>query len=129
MAFPLRLSGGSLELDDSTLAAQMKAMTVPDTPDSSNDPAPATTGITPYARARYRRLMKWMVAVSFATAATGLLIMKIVLGTVPIHMAIAVTLGVFFSVLLAATLMGLVFLSSGSGHDDTVRDHFDENHP
>jgi hypothetical protein len=35
---------------------------------------------------------------------------------------------VFFTVLLAATLMGLVFLSSGSGHDEDVRDRFDENH-
>ncbi|MDB5714281.1 MAG: hypothetical protein JWO15_1678 [Sphingomonadales bacterium] len=103
----------------------MKAMTVQHTDDS----APVTTGIPPYALARYKRLMRWMVALSFATAATGLLIMKIVLGTVPIHMAIAVTLGVFFTVLLAAALMGLVFLSSGSGHDDNVRDHFDENHP
>lgn len=102
----------------------MKAMTVP----KHDHPALNPRGITPYARARYKRLMKWMVALSFATAAFGLLIMKIVLGTVPIHMAIATTLGVFFTVLLAATLMGLVFLSSGTGHDDVVRDHFDEDH-
>ena len=97
----------------------MKAMTDLDT----DRPA-----IPPAALARYKRLMKWMVALSFATAALGLLIMKIVLGTIPIHMAIAVTLGVFFTVLLAATLMGLVFLSSGSGHDEVVRDHFDDDH-
>jgi hypothetical protein len=103
----------------------MKGMTDPE-PDH---PLPATPAISPVAMARYKRLMKWMVVLSFATAATGLLIMKIVLGTVPIHMAIATTLGVFFTVLLAATLMGLVFLSSGSGHDDNVRDHFDEDHP
>ena len=102
----------------------MKAMTDHDL----DIPPPATTGISPYAKARYKRLMKWMVAASFGTAAFGLLIMKLVLGTVPIHMAIAVTLGVFFTVLLAATLMGLVFLSSGSGHDEEVRDRFDENH-
>jgi hypothetical protein len=30
--------------------------------------------------------------------------------------------GIFFSVLLAAALMGLVFLSSGSGHDDKIED-------
>lgn len=92
-------------------------------------PIPETPAIPPLALARYKRLMKWMVAMSFATAAIGLLVMKIVLGTVPLHMGIAVTLGVFFTVLLAATLMGLVFLSSGSGHDDIVRDHFDEDHP
>ncbi|CAN5354809.1 hypothetical protein BH09PSE3_BH09PSE3_24700 [soil metagenome] len=102
----------------------MKAMTAPEI----DHTPPEQTGISPYALARYKRLMKWMVALSFATAAIGLLIMKIVLGTVPIHMAIATTLGVFFTVLLAATLMGLVFLSSGSGHDEDVRDRFDEDH-
>lgn len=102
----------------------MKAMTVP----KHDRPVPQTTGITPYARARYKRLMKWMVGLSFTTAAAGLLIMKLVLGTVPLHMAIATTLGVFFTVLLAATLMGLVFLSSGTGHDEDVRDRFDEDH-
>ncbi|AYJ86788.1 hypothetical protein D3Y57_13480 [Sphingomonas paeninsulae] len=102
----------------------MKAMTGHDI----DNPAPANPGISSFALARYKRLMKWMGAASFATAAIGLLIMKIVLGTVPIHMAIATTLGVFFTVLLAATLMGLVFLSSGSGHDEDVRDRFDEDH-
>jgi hypothetical protein len=103
----------------------MKAMTVPDL----DDITPAQTGIAPYALARYKRLMKWMVGAALATTAIGLVFMKIQLGTVPLHMAIAVSLGVFFSVLLAAALMGLVFLSSGSGHDENVRDHFDEDHP
>jgi hypothetical protein len=83
----------------------MKGMTVPE----QDHPIPETPAISPIALARYKRLMKWMVALSFATAAGGLLVMKIVLGTVPLHMAIATTLGVFFAVLLAATLMGLVF--------------------
>jgi hypothetical protein len=34
---------------------------------------------------------------------------------------------VFFSVLLAALLMGLVFLSAGSGHDESVRDPFENS--
>jgi hypothetical protein len=103
----------------------MEAMTDPDL----DEPGFDRPGITPHAMARYKRLMKWMLGVSFATAALGLLVMKIVLGTLPLHMAIATTLGVFFSTLLAATLMGLVFMSSGSGHDEVVRDHFDEDHP
>jgi len=40
----------------------------------------------------------------------------------PIHMMIATSAGVFLSVLLASALMGLVFLSSGTGHDDAIRD-------
>jgi hypothetical protein len=37
-------------------------------------------------------------------------------------MVIATIAGVGFSVLLAAALMGLVFLSSGSGHDEDAAD-------
>ena len=39
---------------------------------------------------------------------------------VPIHMMIATIAGVGFSVLLATALMGLVYFSNNSGHDDTV---------
>ena len=46
--------------------------------------------------------------------------------TVSIHMYIAAALGVFFSVLLGAALMGLVFLSSGTGHDEAVEDQLDQ---
>jgi hypothetical protein len=43
-------------------------------------------------------------------------------------MVIATTAGVGLSVMLGAALMGLVFLSSGSGHDEAVEDPF-ENDP
>jgi hypothetical protein len=35
-----------------------------------------------------------------------------------VHMLIATALGVGLSVLLAAALMGLIFMSSSSGHDE-----------
>ncbi|MEH3108206.1 MAG: hypothetical protein PGN09_13280 [Sphingomonas fennica] len=70
-----------------------------------------------FAWARYRRLMIWMGGVALVTviAALGWLRSQ---GPLPIHMAIATILGVGLSVLLAAALMGLVFLSSGTHHDE-----------
>lgn len=40
----------------------------------------------------------------------------------PIHMIIATALGVFFTFMLGTALMGLLFLSSGTGHDEQVED-------
>jgi hypothetical protein len=50
-------------------------------------------------------------------------------GDVPIHFYIASMLGIGFAMMLMAALMGLVFLSSGTGHDEavdnTLNDHID----
>ena len=83
-----------------------------------DDPA-----IAAYAWARYKRLMRWMFGWSPAggdrsrwrcsTRRDGL---------VSIHFYIATALGVGFAMLLMAALMGLVFLSSGTGHDESVVD-------
>lgn len=74
------------------------------------------------ARARFIRLMKGMgVATAIAVALTWTLFYR-ELGFVSIHFFIATGLGVAFAMMLMAVLMGLVFLSSGSGHDEDVRD-------
>jgi uncharacterized protein (DUF2062 family) len=78
---------------------------------------------------RYKRLMVWMVAASALATGVGLWLLRAMVGTLPFHMALATGLGVFFTVLLAAALMGLVFLSSGSGHDETIRDPFEDLNP
>ena len=44
-----------------------------------------------------------------------------------IHMMIATAAGVGLSVMLGAALMGLVFLSSGSGHDESIDDPFKDD--
>lgn len=77
-----------------------------------------------FAWSRYKRLMRWMVLASFTAVTLGLGGLYLIIGSIPIHMAIATAGGVFFAVLLAAALMGLVFLSSGSGHDETIEDPF-----
>lgn len=73
-----------------------------------------------FAWARYRRLMWWMTGVSVATGIAAIGGLWWSMG----EMTIAVALGSFFgaalTVLMAAALMGLVFLSSGTGHDEQV---------
>ncbi len=73
---------------------------------------------------RYRKLMTWMASGAFVAVLFGLGTLWLILGEIPIHMMIATSLGIFFSVLLGAALMGLVFLSAGSGHDDSIVDPF-----
>jgi hypothetical protein len=67
--------------------------------------------------------MAWMTLAAIASVTTALVILRIVNGPIPIHMMIATILGIGFSVMLGAALMGLVFLSSGSGHDERIHDH------
>jgi MFS superfamily sulfate permease-like transporter len=73
-----------------------------------------------FAWGRYKRLMWWMTLASALSVGLALLFLKWLLGEIPWVMAAFTALGVFASVLLAAALMGLVFLSSGSGHDDVI---------
>lgn len=75
-----------------------------------------------FAWARYRRLMKAMGWVTLATVIVVLLGLYYSLGLVSIHFYIATALGVGLMMLLAAALMGLVFLSSGTGHDEAIED-------
>ncbi|MET0270136.1 MAG: hypothetical protein ABW173_06880 [Sphingomonas sp.] len=83
-----------------------------------------------FAWGRYRRIMTWMAGAALiaVAAALGWLWSLDAIGS--IHMVIATTLGVGLTVLLTAALMGLVFLSSGTGHDadahEQQQDPYDE---
>ena len=73
--------------------------------------------------ARYRRLMLGMSCVSALAVIGALSWLSWEMGDdLTIHMIVATSAGVGLSVLLGAALMGLVFLSSSSGHDDQVID-------
>lgn len=79
--------------------------------------------------ARYRVLMLGMGIVSIIAVILALLYLHFTLPHgLNIHMIIATTAGVGLSVMLGGALMGLVFLSSGSGHDEAIEDVF-ENDP
>lgn len=77
---------------------------------------------------RYRRLMRWMSIVSLGAVVGALAWLRFTMGdALTIHMIIATTAGVGLSVLLGAALMGLVFLSSGSGHDEAIDNPFEDD--
>ena len=75
-----------------------------------------------HAWARYRRLMRWMGLFTLVVIAIALFALSHLEGSVPIHFYIATALGIGGAIMLMAALMGLVFLSSGTGHDGAIGD-------
>jgi hypothetical protein len=70
--------------------------------------------------ARYKAMMKWMVLAAALTVAAALAWLASSGDPMPIHMVIATVAGVGLSVLVGTGLMGLVFLSNSSGHDEAA---------
>jgi hypothetical protein len=68
--------------------------------------------------ARYKQMMKWMALAAVVTVLLSLIYLKSSGEPVPIHMLIATIAGVGLTVLVGTALMGLIFLSNRSGHDD-----------
>lgn len=79
-----------------------------------------------FAWARYRLLMKWMGAFAGVIVMAVLATLYSWLGFVSIHLYIATALGVGLTIMLMAALMGLVFLSSGTGHDESIEDRLED---
>lgn len=84
--------------------------------------------IAAFAWARYRRLMRWMMLVTLTLVIGSLVVLYRENGMVSIHLYIASALGIALVMLLASALMGLVFLSHGTGHDNSVAEP-DEEEP
>jgi Co/Zn/Cd efflux system component len=80
-----------------------------------DDPAQAK-----FAWARYKRLMGFMASVTLVTVAIAMTLLYRSGALVSIHFVIATALGIGFAMMLMAALMGLVFLSNGTGHDAAV---------
>lgn len=72
--------------------------------------------------ARFRRIMAWMALLGAACVLVALGWLASRGTSMPIHMIIATTLGVWLTFMLGTGLMALVFLSSGTGHDEQVED-------
>ncbi len=68
--------------------------------------------------ARYRRLMRLMFGVTTGVVIIALTLLYREVGLVSVHFYIATALGISAAMLLMSALMGLVFLSSSSRHDD-----------
>ena len=80
-----------------------------------------------HAWARYKRLMRFMMGVTLGVVALALAVLYKSNGLVSIHFYIATALGIGFAMLLTSALMGLVFLSSGTGHDEAIRDPLEDD--
>lgn len=73
-----------------------------------------------FAWARYRRIMAWMALGSLAGGIIAAIALNAIYGPLNLVAILAAIGGIGGSLLMAAALMGLVFLSSGSGHDEAV---------
>jgi len=87
-----------------------------------DDPAHAA-----HAWARYRKLMRWMVLFTTVTVVLAMYLLYRRNGFVSIHFYIATAIGIALAMMLTAALMGLVFLSSGTGHDEAIIDPLDDD--
>lgn len=77
-----------------------------------------------FAWARYRRMLKWMALATIVAVGVALWVLETIYGPLS-WMTIAAAIGGFGgTIMMAAALMGLAFLSSGTGHDEDV-DRFD----
>lgn len=83
-----------------------------------------------FAWARYFRILRAMGWVTLGVIVVACAWLYYALGPdsvyVSIHLYIATALGIGFTMMLMAALMGLVFLSSGTGHDESIEDPFDD---
>ena len=69
---------------------------------------------------RWRRLMMLVAVITALTIAAALAFFSAQGEPASIHFYIAVALGIGATMMLGGALMGLVFLSSGTGHDDSI---------
>ncbi|MFC3175073.1 hypothetical protein ACFOD9_12510 [Novosphingobium bradum] len=97
-------------------------MAIPSSP--LDDPANAA-----HAWARYKRIMAGMAWFTLAVVGAVLALLFWQNGFVSINLYIAAALGIGGMMLLTAALMGLVFLSSGTGHDAAVVNPLDDDLP
>jgi hypothetical protein len=79
-----------------------------------------------FAWSRYWRLMRWMFGFTVLVTIMVLGSFYWKNGFVSIHFYIATGAAIIVSMLLTCALMGLVFLSSGSGHDESIEDPFED---
>lgn len=71
---------------------------------------------------RYRRIFGIVGALALVSAIVAVIALYIAVGEFQLHASLAMAIGVGLSILLGGALMGLVFLSSGTGHDERSRD-------
>lgn len=79
-----------------------------------------------HAWGRFRRLMKWLALLTLAIIAAAFALVWWSGDPVSYHFYIALALGLGLTVMLTGALMSLLFLSSGTGHDEAIEDPLDQ---
>lgn len=82
-----------------------------------------------FAWARYRRILRIMAlgALLVALLVAGYLWWSS--GPLPWLFLLFTMAGIWTTIMMAAALMGLMFLSSGTGHDEIIEDRAGEHYP
>tara|TARA_B100000678_G_scaffold162448_1_gene135767 strand:+ start:294 stop:623 length:330 start_codon:yes stop_codon:yes gene_type:complete len=80
-----------------------------------------------FAWARFRRIMRFMFALTLLVVGAAMVAIFWSEAEVSPHFFVAVALGIGMTMLLASALMGLVFLSNGSGHDESIHNPLDDD--
>lgn len=75
-----------------------------------------------FAWSRFRRIVGWMAVVAAVFIVIAIAVLQEVYGPMGWVAILAVIGGAGGSIMLTAVLMGLVFLSSGTGHDEAVKE-------
>ena len=86
-------------------------------PTGLDDPASAA-----HAWARFRRIFRGMALAIAAIDAAAIVAIDHFYGPLSLLTVFATAIGFGATMLLAAALMGLVFMSAGTGHDQAVED-------
>lgn len=73
--------------------------------------------------------MRFMMMVTLGVVVIAMALLYKNNGLASIHLFIAAALGIGFTMLLMSALMGLAFLSSGTGHDDAIIDPLADDDP
>ncbi|MGN6821005.1 MAG: hypothetical protein ACTHJR_20310 [Sphingomonas sp.] len=73
-----------------------------------------------FAWARYRRLLGWMALAAAIVVAIAIGLLEFWYGPLSWVAILAAVGGFGGTIMMAAALMGLVFMSSGTGHDEDV---------
>ena len=87
-----------------------------------DDPRTAT-----HAWKRYRRILVWLGLFSVILIGIAFALVWWSGDPVSFHFYIALALGIGFTMMLTGALMGLIFLSSGTGHDEAIEDKLDDH--
>lgn len=87
---------------------------------NDKSPQPIPESALSAARRRYRKLMLAMLGITFALIGISMAWLAATGTPMHLHFVLAVSLGIFFSLMLGAALMGLVFFSNASGADEAA---------